>query len=296
MNQILRLLTSIKTWTILGVVASAIVLFTTLYQEYYKSKVDLSSFGWTIPNQFDGDVIIVNSVSIPEARADGIVVNVPLDFDIANTTDKSISNIYLNLSYNSNQGIRIGDVKYAPLYWKATNGKTSPLYSKYSMSRDIIQPYTTITSTNTFNDSTFNLCYPAIANATIDDVYVFRGELNICGDKCKNNKYNITVLTYWSTYNPDTQIPYDKNKSESINEAIGSYGQYISQQLAKNCRITLSKAKKYLNENGYKESALIVVPMILGPFNPTVTEIEGSTWGNVTAYPTLIQPLIFNPE
>lgn len=280
MNQILRLLTSIKTWTILGVIASAIVLFTTLYQEDYRSTVNLSFFGWTIPNQFDGDVIIVNSVSIPEDRADGISVNVPFDFDFANTTDKSISNIYLNLSYNSNQGIRIANVKYAPLYWKASDGRTSPMYSKYSMSRDIIQPHTTITSASTLNDSTFSICYPAIANATIDDVYIFHGELNISGDKCKSNNYKITVLTYWNTYTLYKQISYD----------------VIRQQLEKNCRIAMSKAEKYLNDNGYKKSTLIVVPMSLGPLKPTVTEIEGAGWGNLTVYPNLIQPLIFKPE
>lgn len=298
MNKILKLLSSIKFWTILGVIASTTVLIFTFYQEDYKNKVELSIFGMTVPNQFDGNLIILNSVSIPEEVSDGITVAVPFNFDFANTSDKSISNVYLKLKFPREQGIRMGNVNYAPLYWASSIDGANPLYTELYESRKVVPPNTTMLNNNSFNDSlTSNILYPAVAIANINDMYVFQGELNIRGDKCKTNKYKLTILTYWNTYieEPELLSSYDKNSLKSIKSTLEKYGQHIRNQIDSNDSIAYAKAIDYLKAHGYGESTMILIPMSLGPLHRSTTIIEGTLFGNITPYPELIKPLIYKP-
>lgn len=201
LNTIVRILKSIKLWTIIGVIASLIGLYYTLTDISENSALSLSVSNHSIKN--NGELLVVNIIC---GWKSGAPLLMPMPFGIANTSNKTIENVALNYIASKSELEKHRVVSHSASHSK----KLAPLYIKNSESFERFEigggVYTSKISPKTAVDSNNengNIYIPMICptyenNYFISELPIFT--LQLSGDNCKKESYTVhMVVAFIST-------------------------------------------------------------------------------------------------
>lgn len=250
METIIKLLKSITTWVVLGVIASGVLL----YYSYDNMNDEKDALGFAIgqfklKNVKDGDTfVVVNYLSSTQSACHYLL---PVEISAANYSNITLENVSLTYKPEYAYPTHIGNAKF-PLLLNITDNKLTPASPQISAYIPNVSPNT---SAGVCNPVLLLGCAYKDCNFQADK-YMF----TISADNAKSLTVNIVNINIGIIINKDYLELDSKGQTEymqtTINESVDAIKNYIRTQNIdydneKSIVFTYQPTERTVDINGY---------------------------------------------